>query len=167
MPKFNRKGYEYVEVSHDGKKKKFSVHRLVATAFCKNPNNHREVNQIDGNPMNNHADNLEWVSGSENQLHSRYVLGNQTGFKDRPVICVETNQHFISTRDAWRATGARTSHICEAAAGKRKLSPHRRHQCGNHRHRPGRSTGILNSIRTGGLITRPCFLSNMSVTEEN
>lgn len=122
LPKYRRKGYEYVEVSCDGKKKKLSVHRLVALAFHENPNNYQEVNHIDGDPMNNHADNLEWVSESENQLHSRYVLGNQTGFKDRPVICVETNQHFISTRDAWRATGVQTSHICEAAAGKRKTA---------------------------------------------
>lgn len=120
LAKFTRKGYEYIVINCGGKRKKFAVHRLVAQAFCRNQHNKPQVNHIDGDTMNNCASNLEWVDGSENQYHSRYVLGNQTGFKDRPVVCVETGETYISTRDAWRKTGVNYCHICECAKGKRK-----------------------------------------------
>jgi hypothetical protein len=123
LPKYKRNGgYEYVEVTSNGLRKKLSVHRLVATAFHANPNNFPQVNHIDGDPSNNKADNLEWVNGSDNQLHSRYVLGNETGFKDTPVVCIDTGEEFISTRDAWRKTGINYSHISECASGKRKTA---------------------------------------------
>ena len=123
LPKYKRKGgYEYVEATINGVRKKIAVHRLVAKAFCDNPNNLPQVNHIDGNPSNNKADNLEWVSGSENQFHSRYVLGNVTGFKDTPVVCLDTGEEFVSTRDAWRKTGINYCHISECASGKRKTA---------------------------------------------
>ena len=119
--KHTRKGgYEYVQIRCSSGRRKLAVHRLVAKAFHENLDGKPQVNHIDGNPQNNRADNLEWVSGSENQLHSRYVLGNQTGFKDRPIICVDTGENFISTRDAWRKKGINYCHISECASGKRK-----------------------------------------------
>jgi hypothetical protein len=122
LAKHKRKGYEYVEISSNGTRHKLAVHRLVATAFHSNPDNLPQVNHVDGNPSNNNADNLEWINGSANQMHSRYILGNETGFKDTPVMCIETGEVFISTRDAWRKTGINYSHICECAKGKRKTA---------------------------------------------
>lgn len=46
------------------------AHRLVAFYFVENPYNKKYVNHKDGDKWNNSADNLEWVSSSENHLHS-------------------------------------------------------------------------------------------------
>lgn len=42
------------------------VHRIVATAFCPNPNNFKTVDHMDGNKLNNHFSNLQWVSNLTN-----------------------------------------------------------------------------------------------------
>ena len=60
----------YCEVHICGRQ--FKVHRLVAHAFLERPPSEEawQVNHIDGNRSNNRRDNLEWVSQSENTLHS-------------------------------------------------------------------------------------------------
>ena len=45
------------------------IHRLVALYFIPNPENYRTVNHLDGNPLNNHVDNLEWASHKQNIRH--------------------------------------------------------------------------------------------------
>ena len=72
---FNKKGYPEVRFRKEGTHTKL-VHRLVAKAFIPNHDNKSQVNHIDGNKLNNRADNLEWVNNSENQLHA-YKLGLQ------------------------------------------------------------------------------------------
>jgi hypothetical protein len=71
----NKKGYPEVRFRKEGTHTKL-VHRLVAKAFVSNHDNKSQVNHIDGNKLNNRADNLEWVNNSENQLHA-YKLGLQ------------------------------------------------------------------------------------------
>lgn len=44
----------------------FLVSRLVAMTWCDGYADGMTVNHIDGNPMNNNASNLEWVSLREN-----------------------------------------------------------------------------------------------------
>lgn len=47
-----------------------NVHRIIAQCFVPNPDNKPEVNHIDGDKLNNHKDNLEWVTRSENSIHA-------------------------------------------------------------------------------------------------
>lgn len=68
----NRVG-DYLGVNINGKVR--TIHRIVAQAFIPNPDNKPHVNHKDGNKHNNHADNLEWCTRSENQLHAYRVLG--------------------------------------------------------------------------------------------
>lgn len=65
-PQPNGKGYLRVSIS----KKLVFVHRLVAEKYVPNPNNLPQVNHKDGNKLNNHANNLEWVSNQENRTHA-------------------------------------------------------------------------------------------------
>jgi len=50
--------------------KRHMLHRLVAELFVTNPQNKSYVNHIDGTKHNNKADNLEWVTKSENTMHA-------------------------------------------------------------------------------------------------
>ncbi len=59
--------YRYINFRWNGKQKNKSVHRLVAEAFIPNPDNLPFVHHIDANRLNNHVDNLAWVSEQENR----------------------------------------------------------------------------------------------------
>ena len=74
----NKGGYMCVGIGgkYQGGRKTVKVHRLVASAFVKNPDNLPEVNHIDGDKTNNSADNLEWTTHSENEKHA-YRTGLQ------------------------------------------------------------------------------------------
>lgn len=55
----------------DGKVKYYLAHRLVAFAFITNDDITKDcINHIDGNPKNNHVENLEWCSRLENNRHA-------------------------------------------------------------------------------------------------
>ena len=71
----------YISLWADNKRKNFILARIVAHAFCEGYDEfHNTVNHKDGNTHNNSADNLEWLSQSDNNLHSYKVL------KRRPNI---------------------------------------------------------------------------------
>lgn len=86
------KTYVQVALCKNGKIVRKNVHRLVATMFVKNPKPHiyTQVNHIDGNKKNNHAENLEWVTASENVRHAHI-----TGLvKDPTHKCVDCGKEF-------------------------------------------------------------------------
>ena len=68
------KGYKLVTL-HDanGNARGYFIHRLVAMLFVKNenPGHFNQVNHIDGDTGNNHADNLEWCDCAYNMLDRR------------------------------------------------------------------------------------------------
>ena len=61
--------YKYVNLNYEGQHKLRRIHVLVAQAFIENddPENKKFVDHIDRNKMNNHQDNLRWVTQSENK----------------------------------------------------------------------------------------------------
>jgi hypothetical protein len=72
----SKSGYYQVSIKNDITKtfKNQYIHRLVASAFTQNVEDKKEVNHKDGNKLNNHVSNLEWVTSSENQIH-RHSIG--------------------------------------------------------------------------------------------
>lgn len=67
-----RTGYPVIGLWNKDRKRrtKYTIHRLVASAFLDNPNGWPCVNHIDGNKENNNIDNLEWCSYSRNNKHA-------------------------------------------------------------------------------------------------
>jgi hypothetical protein len=68
------KGYKKTIMSIDGKQYTVSTHKLVATCYILNPENKPQINHIDGDKLNNHYTNLEWVTNKENADHRDNVL---------------------------------------------------------------------------------------------
>ncbi|EQB0486259.1 HNH endonuclease [Cronobacter turicensis] len=64
-------GYLQIKV----KGKKYNVHRLVAFAHCEGYADGLVVNHKNGIRSDNRAENLEWVTQSENNLHAFRVNG--------------------------------------------------------------------------------------------
>jgi hypothetical protein len=65
------RGYRFITLfDQKGTRKQFNVHRLIALAFLENPSNLPQVNHLDGDPSNNHIENLEWCTASQNQFHA-------------------------------------------------------------------------------------------------
>jgi hypothetical protein len=78
-PNKGTKRYFGVVLYKDKKPKSHLVHRLVAEAFHENESNLPQVNHKDGDPNNNFASNLEWVSAKDNTLHRCRVLKRGVG----------------------------------------------------------------------------------------
>jgi hypothetical protein len=79
--------YQKVTLRENKNTRHLYVHRLVAIAFIPNPDNLPQVNHKDGNPRNNHVDNLEWVTNQQNILHSINILK-----RPRTRISTRTNR---------------------------------------------------------------------------
>ena len=130
-PGLNNKGYSYVNLFKNGKRKSMLVHRLVATAFIPNPKNKPMVNHKDENPQNNCVDNLEWCDASYNinygtrnirmiQNRRNYKLGNNPSAK--AAFCVELNKTFDCAKRAGEELGICVSSISRVCKGKLKTA---------------------------------------------
>lgn len=78
-PQPNRRtGRWYVQMKNqDGKAKNLSLSRIVAHAFVDGYEEGDTVNHVNGDINDNRADNLEWVSQAQNDLHSYRSLHRQ------------------------------------------------------------------------------------------
>lgn len=69
-------GYLLISLYKEQKIIKGKIHRLVAQHFIPNPENKKTVNHKNGNKNDNSVSNLEWMTPSENSIHSFQVLKN-------------------------------------------------------------------------------------------
>lgn len=117
-------GYWQVCLFDDFHKRHYvSVHRVVAAAYCDNPENKAEVNHIDGNKDNNHASNLEWVTRNENLKHAfaKGIKANDTSAKGVVGTKITTGEKVIFESIYAAAKKLRISqgNICMCCRGQR------------------------------------------------
>lgn len=63
-------GYVQTWLTSNYKTKFVFIHRLVAYKYLGNPGEGYEINHKDGNKLNNHISNLEWVTRQTNITHA-------------------------------------------------------------------------------------------------
>lgn len=66
-------GYVVIRVSVKGKAYTRRVHRLVAETFIENPDNKPYVDHVNAKRDDNRAENLRWVTHSENMRNPHYT----------------------------------------------------------------------------------------------
>ncbi len=117
--KKDKDGYIEIILSANQRKKYFRLHRLVADAFIPNPENKPQINHKDRNKKNNSVANLEWVTCSENVVHSF-----ETGRKiyKRPIVQYTKNMEVVSywnsIREAGRSLNIAVNNISSCCGGK-------------------------------------------------
>lgn len=106
----NDKGYPNLNLHIDGKQYLRRVHQLVCTAFHgPKPTDKHECRHLDGDPLNNRADNLTWGTSAENEQDKRrhgtyYKRFGKVNFR---LTLSETAIHEIKTAKASRRSIAR------------------------------------------------------------
>lgn len=114
--------YLGIQLNKNSKGVTFSIHRLVALSFLKNDDSTKIVNHRDGNKLNNHILNLEWITQKENRKHAEIndlfspkCLKVSQYSKDKKTL-IKT---FNSVKEAMDLTGISDSKICMVCKGKR------------------------------------------------
>ena len=108
-------GYLICTLSVQGKRKKFGVHRLVASAFIDNDLHKSQVNHIDGIKQNNISTNLEWVTPKENTNHA-WQLGLAKVTDLHKEVARKTMSNTMSKKVVDLQTGIFYDSLTKAAA---------------------------------------------------
>jgi hypothetical protein len=103
-----RNGYYSVGLYKDHKRVHKRIHRLIAEAFIRNPDNLPMINHKDQNRLNNDISNLEWC---DNTYNSQYP-------NDLSVYCFDLDKVFSSASEASVHTGVCRTSILKCCRGQ-------------------------------------------------
>lgn len=125
LKQFFKQRYWYVNLTHNGIKKDYRVHRLVYITYKGNIPKNMVIDHIDGNTSNNNINNLKCVTQSKNCQNLNTIYKR---FKPVLQIDIVTNKiiaEFPSCKDALISLGfnykpAMTGHIGDVCNNKRK-----------------------------------------------
>lgn len=118
-----RNNYCDVILSKHGVHRRHKIHQLVALAFIPNPNNYKEINHIDENPLNNSASNLEWCTRSYNVRYGRRAekyrekLGIRVQKLSMSGVVLD---EYASVKYAAKMNGLHDTNILDTLKGKQK-----------------------------------------------
>lgn len=107
--KYGRKD-ERVTLWKSGKPKSFLVARLIAMTWCSGYSEKLTVNHKDGNPLNNRASNLEWLTRKDNILHA-FSHGLIKSQHKTTLVSGEEIFMFCSMEEASRFLGKKHGYI--------------------------------------------------------
>lgn len=130
----NSSGYCQVSVTlgANTKKKTIRVHKAVAESFLPTIKGKDVVNHKDGNKLNNHVNNLEWCTQSENMHHA--VENNLLTFSSisTAVKCIETGVIFESITRAAQWCNCTLGTISDYLTQRQGNKPKHRNYAGRH-----------------------------------
>lgn len=118
--KLRKDGYYEIALYKNGKGKSIQIHRLVAKAFIKEIDGKEYVNHINGIKTDNRVENLEWVTASENKIHSINVLGKETKAVEQYTLDGKFVAKYMSIKQAGDKNNIRPSNISNVLAKRRK-----------------------------------------------
>jgi hypothetical protein len=119
----NGRGYLIVGLRKNNHQRMEKVHRLVAEAFILNPLNKKEVNHINGVKTDNHVNNLEWITRSENQKHAvknglcKNTIDSARIRHSKKVLNTDTNEIYSTVIDAALHNGISKSYLASMLRG--------------------------------------------------
>lgn len=129
------KGYLYVNLCLNGKRRGYRINRLVCEAFH-GPSFGRESNHRNGIKTDNRSRNLEWSTHSQNNLHKTRVLGHGAGVNHHLFGVVGSDHrdslaytavspdgrtfYFSGLNEFCRQNGLTPSAMCRVAQGRAK-----------------------------------------------
>jgi NUMOD4 motif len=126
--RFNKSGYLVVSLRKPRRPCYIPyVHKLVLIAFKSNPLKKPEGNHKKGKKSDNRLSELEWVTKSENILHSFKVLGKKGGCKSmkgstnpnaKTLKCLNDGKIFYSVTEAADYYGFKRNSVYAAVRGE-------------------------------------------------
>lgn len=128
----DKNGYLITDLYMNGKRTTERINRLVASAFVDNPDNKSDVDHLDENKHNNNANNLEWVTHSENikrawksgAMHASYGMRGHSnpngGRKSKPFKIVETGAVFSTLKECEEKINGNNRHINDCLKGRQQ-----------------------------------------------
>lgn len=118
-PRKDAYGYLLINLSKNGKRETYKIHRLVAIGYIDNPENKPQVNHLNECKTDNRVENLEWVTPKENINYGAHTERSAEKHR-KPVYCEELNRVFKSQSEAAKELGLGVGNINNCCRGRNK-----------------------------------------------
>lgn len=115
LPPRNINGYDVVTLSDHGNRTTVGVHRLIAAAFIRPPEDGEVVNHKNAERRDNRVENLEWTTPAGNNAHTA-MLGRMSSYPEHHNCKIEPEMAFEMRRNAYSYSKIAERFGCSIAA---------------------------------------------------